>query len=88
MVIIHSFEDNFISIEIPSSTSISLASSILSKLKEDIYIDWLFILEELDETVGGIDGKRINIHITKDPYRDGMIVVSVEDYDLVAVIPS
>ncbi|WP_457639555.1 hypothetical protein [Persephonella sp.] len=89
MVIIHSIDDNFISIELPSSSCINLASTVLSKIKEDVYVDWTFILEELNETVQeGISGKRINIHIMKDSNRDSLVIVSVEEYDLVAVIPS
>ncbi|WP_457624748.1 hypothetical protein [Persephonella sp.] len=89
MVIIHSIDDNFISIEIPSTTCIPLASTVLSKLKEDVYVDWTFILEELNETIqGGINKKRINIMIMRDDSKDSLVIVSVEEYDLVAVIPS
>ncbi|WP_456384665.1 hypothetical protein [Persephonella sp.] len=89
MVIIHSIDDNFISIEIPSTACIPLASTVLSKLKEDVYVDWTFILEELNETIqGGINKKRINIMIMRDDSKDSLVIVSVEEYDLVAVIPS
>jgi len=89
MVIIHNIDDNFISIEIPSTACIPLASTILSKLKEDVYVDWTFILEELNDTIqGGISKKRIDIMIMKDANRDSLVIVSVEEYDLVAVIPS
>jgi len=89
MVIIHGIDDSFISIEIPSTAYIPLASAVLSKLKEDVYVDWMFILEELNGTIqGGINKKKIDIMIMKDTSKDSLVIVSVEEYDLVAVIPS
>jgi len=82
MVIIHNIEDDLISFEVPSLCSISTASSILSKLKEDVYVDWEFILEELHET------KKINVLVMKSSHKDKIVIVSVDEYDLVAVIPS
>ena len=89
MVIIHNIDDNFVSFEIPSICSIPMVSTVLSKIKEDLYIDWEFILEELHETVdGGIERKRIDVMVMIDSNRDKMVVVSVGEFDLVAVIPS
>ncbi|WP_293443111.1 hypothetical protein [Persephonella sp.] len=89
MVIIHNIDDNFVSFELHSTCHIPMASRILSKLKEDLYVDWEFILEELHETVeGGIDRKRIDVMVMADSNKDKMIVVSVGEFDLVAVIPS
>ncbi|HHG74771.1 MAG TPA: hypothetical protein ENK22_06975 [Persephonella sp.] len=89
MVIIHNIDDNFVSFELHSTCHIPMASKILSKLKEDLYVDWEFILEELHETVeGGIDRKRIDVMVMIDSNRDKMVVVSVGEFDLVAVIPS
>ena len=89
MVIIHNIEDDLISFEVPSLCSISTASSILSKLKEDVYVDWEFILEELHETIeGGIEKKKINVLVMKSSHKDKIVIVSVDEYDLVAVIPS
>ena len=89
MVIIHNIDDNFVSFEIPSICFIPMASTVLSKIKEDLYVDWEFILEELHETVdGGIERKRIDVMVMIDSNRDKMVVVSVGEFDLVAVIPS
>lgn len=89
MVIVHSIDDNFISIEIPDINSLHTASSLLSKLKEDLYIDWEFILEELNETVeGGIENRRINIVIFKDTNKDKAVLICVDEYEVVALIPS
>ncbi|WP_457625711.1 hypothetical protein [Persephonella sp.] len=89
MVIIHNIDDSFISFEIPSIRSIPIASAVLSKLKEDLYVDWEFILEELNETVqGGIGKKKINVVVMKDQNKDKIVIVSVDEFDLVAVIPS
>ncbi len=89
MVIIHNIDDDFVSFELPSTCYIPMASVVLSKLKEDLYVDWEFILEELHETVeGGIDRKRIDVMVMADSNKDKMIVVSVGEFDLVAVIPS
>ncbi|MBK3333306.1 hypothetical protein GWK41_09515 [Persephonella atlantica] len=89
MVIIHEIDDSLISLEISSSENIPTASYLLSKIREDLFIDWEFIFEELNETVDtGIERKVINIMIMNGTNRDKMVVVSVKDYELVAVIPS
>ncbi|MDQ7055351.1 MAG: hypothetical protein Q9M89_02150 [Persephonella sp.] len=89
MVIIHEIDDSLISLEIPSTENIQTASSLLSKLREEIFVDWEFILEELNETIeGGIEKKVINIMIMNSGNKDRIVIVSVKDYELVAVIPS
>ncbi len=89
MVIIHDIDDNLISLEIPEIRNIPTASYLLSKIKEDLFVDWEFIFEELNETVeGGIEKKIINIMVMNGSAKDKMVIVSVKDYELVAVIPS
>ncbi len=89
MVIIHEIDENLISLEIPEIRNIPTASFLLSKIKEELFVDWEFILEELNETVeGGIEKKILNIMIINGVNKDKMVIVSVKDYELVAVIPS
>ncbi|WP_029523215.1 MULTISPECIES: hypothetical protein [unclassified Persephonella] len=89
MIIIHYLDDNLITFELKSLSAIPLASNVLSKLKEDLYVDWAFILEELNETVEeGIKGKKINVLEMRDTSKEKIVIISVEEYDLVAIIPS
>ena len=89
MIIIHYLDDNLITFELESLSAIPLASNVLSKLKEDLYVDWAFILEELNETVEeGIKGKKINVLEMRDTSKEKIVIISVEEYDLVAIVPS
>ncbi|WP_457642429.1 hypothetical protein [Persephonella sp.] len=91
MVKIYSYDENEASIvmELGSNEGIKLASSILSKINEDLYVDWEYVLEEINEKVeDGIARKKIHISVIPRKDKDSIVIVSLQQADVLAIIPS
>ncbi len=91
MLKIYSYDEteSSIVIEVGSREGIRLASSILSKINEDLFVDWEYVLEEINDRVsGGIADKRIQISVIPRKERDSLVIVSVQHEEVMAIIPS
>ncbi len=70
-----------------SKEDISLANTIFSEIFSDIYVDWIYILEELHEKKD-ILNKKISLHILDKGKQHHLVVVSVLREETVAVVSS
>ncbi|WP_456401145.1 hypothetical protein [Persephonella sp.] len=91
MVKIYSYDEleSSIVFELGSREGIKLASSILSKLNEGLFVDWEYVLEEINEKVnGGIAKKKIQISVIPRKEKESVVIVSLKHEEVMAIIPS
>ncbi len=70
-----------------SKDDISLANTIFSEIFSEIYVDWIYILEELHEKKDIIN-KKISLFILDRGKQNHIVVVSVLKEETVAFVSS
>ncbi len=89
MVKIYNYSDEFntITVEITKLSDIDTLSKLLNRLFDDVFIDWIFLFEELNERISnGIIYKKLKI--SKKGSKNKYIIVSVHNEETVAIIQS
>ncbi|NPA53007.1 MAG: hypothetical protein GXO22_08940 [Aquificae bacterium] len=88
MVIIHNYseEKSYITLEISKISDVHTLSELLDRLFDNVFVDWIFLFEELDDkTKGGILNKKIKI-LKRKVKNGSYIVVSVHNENTVAIV--
>jgi len=81
-------EENFkIVFRLDREESIKIVSKILSKIDDNIYVDWQYILEEINEK-NSIIGKKISIELIKTQKKNFLLISPLlKEVEILAVIP-
>ncbi len=83
----YSEENRYMTFEITDISDIELLSKLLDRIFENVFIDWIFLFEELhDKIEDGITNKRIKI--VERGLNNRYIIVSVHNEDIVAIMQS
>ncbi len=83
----YSEENRYMTFEITDISDIELLSKLLDRVFENVFIDWIFLFEELhDKIEDGITNKRIKI--VERGLNNRYIIVSVHNEDIVAIMQS
>ncbi|RMA93021.1 hypothetical protein [Hydrogenothermus marinus] len=86
--IYHYDEENFkLIFRLYTKEGIKTISKILAKINDNIYLDWEYILEELDER-DPIIGKRLTIELIKTPFKNYILISPYsKKLEICALIP-
>ena len=80
-------ENRSLLFSISSEDDIYLANNLFSELFTDVYVDWIYILEELHEKKN-ILNKKISVSVLEKNRGHDFVVVSVLKEQTVAVVSS
>ncbi len=86
MLRIYSFNKNekTITFSVSSYEDFSLADSVLSEIFSNIYVDWIYILEELND-VDSILNKKLTLTV-KENKKSKIVVLSVQSSKTLALL--
>jgi len=80
-------ENRYMTFEMTDISDIELLSKLLDRIFENVFIDWIFLFEELhDKIEDGITNKRIKI--IERGLNNRYIIVSVHNEDIIAIMQS
>ncbi len=86
MLRIYSFNKNekTITFSVSSYEDFSLADSVLSEIFSNIYVDWIYILEELND-IDSILNKKLTLTV-KENKKSKIVVLSVQSSKTLALL--
>ncbi|NPA53161.1 MAG: hypothetical protein GXO21_00675 [Aquificae bacterium] len=79
--------DKTLLFSLSSQEDIYLANTIFSEIFSDVYVDWIYILEELHEKKN-ILNKKISLSILQRDNQNSFVIIAVLKEKTVAVVSS